>query len=234
MPLGLWLLTVTASALAAGGLTWHLNRALVREWHDVPLADPTSPPPQLHLLPVGLSFVSATTLLYWLRGPTPLLLQDSLLLITLIGIAWFDLKTLLIEMRLLLLGAALQVTWLVVFAPHLLPERLLALLLGAGGLYWVGVVYETLREREGLGSGDGAVLGLLGLWTGSLGLPLIIFLAALLGTVWGGFQWVRQGPEGLHQPFPFAPFLCLAGAVVYGTEQVYDSPLREILSQLPL
>lgn len=226
---GTWALATSVALLAAVMLTRHLNQTLAHELEEAPLPGSVPAPLPLSPLVLSLSFTSIAALLVWLRGPSPLLLQDGILLVTLTGLAWLDSKVLLIEMRLLLLGALLQVSWLIAFAPHLLPDRILALLVGAGGLYWVGVVYETLRGREGLGSGDGAVLGLLGLWSGSLGLPVILFLAALLGALWGGWQGLRTGQEALSRPFPFAPFLCLAGASVYLAEQACRCVLIEAL-----
>jgi len=100
-------------------------------------------------------------------------------------------------------------------------DSLAGLLIGAGLLYLIGFLYETFRHRQGLGEGDAAVLGLIGMWVGWQGLGTVLLIAALSGILIGGISLLRQKkanqniPDLLQTQIPFAPFLCLGGLIVY-------------------
>ena len=100
-------------------------------------------------------------------------------------------------------------------------NSLTGLLAGAGILYLIGFLYETFRHRQGLGEGDAAVLGLIGMWVGWQGLGSVLLISALSGILIGGISLLRQRqsnqniPELLQTQIPFAPFLCIGGLIVY-------------------
>jgi leader peptidase (prepilin peptidase)/N-methyltransferase len=60
--------------------------------------------------------------------------------------------------------------------------------LGAGSGYLVlmavGFFYRRLRGREGLGQGDAKLLAAAGAWTGWVGLPSVVLIAALAALAW--------------------------------------------------
>jgi leader peptidase (prepilin peptidase)/N-methyltransferase len=83
-----------------------------------------------------------------------------------------------------------RVTWLlallgIAFGAAGLPpypnDRLLGLVVGFAGLWLVGALYKTLRNREGLGGGDPKLLGAIGAWLGWMTLPYVLVLAGLVG-----------------------------------------------------
>jgi prepilin signal peptidase PulO-like enzyme (type II secretory pathway) len=164
--------------------------------------------------------ITAAALSEW-RQWSPELLNDLILITALVGIAWIDRKTLLIEGRLIALAMGLRLLWLSFFAPQEMLNSLTGLLIGAGILYFIGFLYETFRHRQGLGEGDAAVLGLIGLWVGWQGLGTVLLIAALSGIIIGGISLLRQRkvnqniPDLLQTQIPFAPFLCLGGLIVY-------------------
>jgi prepilin signal peptidase PulO-like enzyme (type II secretory pathway) len=164
--------------------------------------------------------ITAATLSEW-RQWSPELLNDLILITALVGIAWIDRKTLLIEGRMIALAMGLRLLWLSFFAPQEMLNSLTGLLIGAGILYFIGFLYETFRHRQGLGEGDAAVLGLIGLWVGWQGLGAVLLIAALGGIIIGGISLLRQRkinqniPDLLQTQIPFAPFLCLGGLIVY-------------------
>ena len=106
---------------------------------------------------IGMT-ITAATLSEW-RQWNPELLNDLILITALVGIAWIDRKTLLIEGRLIALAMGLRLLWLSFFAPQEMLNSLTGLLIGAGILYFIGFLYETFRHRQGLGEGDAALLG---------------------------------------------------------------------------
>ena len=164
--------------------------------------------------------IGVAVLSVW-REWRPEFLNDLILVSTLIGIAWIDRKTLLIEGRMVALALVLRLLWLSYFAPHQIFSSITGLLVGAGILYLIGFLYETFRHRQGLGEGDAAVLGLIGMWVGWQGLGIVMLIAALSGILIGGISLLRQRksnqniPELLQTQIPFAPFLCIGGLIVY-------------------
>ena len=122
--------------------------------------------------------ITAAALSEW-RQWSPKFLNDLILITALVGIAWIDRKTLLIEGRLIALAMGLRLLWLSFFTPQEILNSLTGLLIGAGILYFIGFFYETFLHRQGLGEGDAAVLGLIGLWVGWQGLGAVLLIAAL-------------------------------------------------------
>jgi prepilin signal peptidase PulO-like enzyme (type II secretory pathway) len=164
--------------------------------------------------------IGAAVLCVW-RQWSPDFLNDIILVSTLVGIAWIDRKTLLIEGRMIALALVLRLLWLSYFAPHQMFSSLTGLLMGAGILYLIGFLYETFRHRQGLGEGDAAVLGLIGMWVGWQGLGTVLLIATLSGILIGGISLLRRRQsnqnilELLQTEIPFAPFLCIGGLIVY-------------------
>ena len=163
----------------------------------------------------------ATALLCVWRQWTSELLNDLILVSALVGIAWIDIKSLLIEGRIVALALLLRLLWLSFFASDQIFDALAGLLIGAGILYLIGFLYQTIRHRQGLGEGHAAVLGLIGMWVGWRGLWSVLLIAAISGILIGGISLLRQKPlsqnftELLQTQIPFAPFLCVGGLIVY-------------------
>jgi leader peptidase (prepilin peptidase)/N-methyltransferase len=79
-------------------------------------------------------------------------------------------------------------------------------------LWLVYHAFKRLTGKEGMGYGDFKLLALLGAWLGWQALPACILIASLIGTVYG-VGVIVTGRRGREQPFPFGPFLALAGWV---------------------
>jgi leader peptidase (prepilin peptidase)/N-methyltransferase len=142
-------------------------------------------------------------------------------------IAAIDWHTMWIDYRIVTFTLALKFTILILNDIDSVRVAVFGALLGAGGLYLLGVLYEALRGREGLGDGDPAVIALIGAWTGPDGVIFVVFVAAISGTLFGGLWLLKNGQNWRETPMPFAPFLCLGGLVVHWT-------YPEILNQWPL
>jgi len=79
-------------------------------------------------------------------------------------------------------------------------------------IFWlIGVAYQRWRGREGLGLGDAKLLAAIGAWTGWMGLPMVIFVAALGTLAATGVLWLAGRKPTHDQPIPFGPGLCAAG-----------------------
>ena len=166
-----------------------------------------------------LTIVSGV-LAFW-RQWSPEFFSDIILVTALVGVALIDRKTMLIEGRLIALAITLRLCWLLYFAPQDILNSLSGLLIGAGLLFFVGFMYETFRQRQGLGEGDAAVLGLIGMWVGWQGLGAVLLIAAVTGIIIGGISLLKNREKNqeffalMQTQIPFAPYLCIAGLTVF-------------------
>lgn len=79
-------------------------------------------------------------------------------------------------------------------------------LLGGGLLFAVRVL-----SRGGIGGGDVKLAAALGLWTGHAGILPALFIAFLLGSLWGVVLLLRG--YGRRAKLPFGPCLAIGGVV---------------------
>ena len=77
-------------------------------------------------------------------------------------------------------------------------------------LWLVYHLFKWLTGKEGMGYGDFKLLALLGAWLGWQALPACILIASLVGTVYA-VGVILTGRGERQQPFPFGPFLAVAG-----------------------
>lgn len=92
-----------------------------------------------------------------------------------------------------------------------LQSSILGIIIGGGLFYLVGVLYQLVRKRVGLGFGDVKLLAAIGAMLGVEALtPTVLisclgaFVAIAVLAALGRFRW--------HKPIPYGPFLAL-GAV---------------------
>ena len=169
---------------------------------------------------IAVMTITAGVIALW-RQWNPEFFSDIILVTALAGVALIDRKTMLIEGRLIALAIILRLCWLLYFAPQDILNSFSGLLIGSGLLFFVGFMYETFRHRQGLGEGDAAVLGLIGMWVGWQGLGAVLLIAAVTGIIIGGISLLKNREENqefttlLQTQIPFAPYLCLAGLTVY-------------------
>ncbi len=222
--------TWSAQLLGQPGHTWaaglwrrsacpHCQQVL-RPWHLVPLlsyvglrgrcAHCAAPIPRRDLA-VEVLFALAWASMLWRWGWGWPALAWSLWLSVLLLMAWIDGETYWLP-DVLTLG--LMAVGLVAATGWGWPVPGLASWAGAAlgyGLLWVVAwSYRRWRGREGLGMGDAKLLGALGAWLGPWALPSLLWLAAVLGLVWG-LAWRWSGKSRADGAFPFGPALVLAG-----------------------
>ena len=87
-------------------------------------------------------------------------------------------------------------------------DSLIGMIIGGGLLYLIGVSYEWLRKKEGMGMGDVKLLAMIGAWMGYMALPYIILISSLTGIIIGGGSLLLTRRD-LGQRIPFGPFLVL-------------------------
>ena len=74
-------------------------------------------------------------------------------------------------------------------------------------IFWL---FRLTTGKEGMGYGDFKLLALLGAWLGWQALPIIIIMSSVVGALLGGLI-LFLSKQDKSQPFPFGPYLAMAG-----------------------
>ncbi len=85
----------------------------------------------------------------------------------------------------------------------------MGLLLGGGFFYAIAAGYYFLAKRAGMGGGDIKLLAMIGAFLGWQSLPFVVFCSALLGTIVGIGEMIKQ-KKGGKTVIPYGPFLAIA------------------------
>lgn len=86
-------------------------------------------------------------------------------------------------------------------------ESAFAALFCAGSLWLVGIIYEKIRHREGLGLGDVKMVAMIGAFLGLEGSLLALIVASLLGALIGLCYIWFTGKDASTYELPFGSFL---------------------------
>ncbi|NOT32633.1 MAG: prepilin peptidase [Candidatus Eisenbacteria bacterium] len=153
----------------------------------------------------------------------PLALWGSIL----IALTWIDLDFQLLPDVLTLPGTLIGVA-AALMIPNGARHAMWGMALGAGLLWLLGWLYWKFRKVEGMGGGDvklaamfGAVLG----WEMTL---VTLFLAALAGSLWGGWLILRRGGNG-QTALPFGTLLAPAAMIAFLWGDVWMNAYLRIL-----
>ncbi len=142
-------------------------------------------------------------------GPT--LWTGCALAWTLLALAWIDARTYTLPDALtlpLLLAGLAQTLWL---TPEFITDHALAAAFAYLSFRLLDLLYQRLRGRPGLGAGDAKLLAAGGAWLGTLALPRIVLIAALLGLTAAAVARLRGAELRRDWRLPFGP--CLAAAI---------------------
>lgn len=170
-------------------------------------------PIRLRYLLVELLTVILTCCVFWYFGYGILGVLTAIFTWTLICMFFIDLEHMMIpdQLTLGLMWMGLIVNSFSIFT---VPES--AVIGAVGGYLCLWLVmqgYRLLTKRQGMGHGDFKLLAAIGAWLGWELLPLVILIAAVLGTIVGIYLLCRKKHER-HQPIAFGPYLAIGGWVV--------------------
>ena len=98
--------------------------------------------------------------------------------------------------------------------PHGAQHAMLGLLVGSGLLALLAWGYFKLRKAEGMGGGDIKLAAMFGVVLGWKLTLLTLFLAALVGSLWGAVLMARRIGGG-QTALPFGTLLCPAAMLVF-------------------
>ena len=92
-------------------------------------------------------------------------------------------------------------------------DSIIGIIGGGGTLFLVGLIYEKLTGKQGMGGGDVKLLAMIGAWMGWRSLPFVLLVSSLTGAIIGSIFLLMAG-KGYRVRIPFGPFLSL-GALSY-------------------
>ena len=92
-------------------------------------------------------------------------------------------------------------------------EFILGAVFGYLMLWLIGKIFLLIRKTDGIGNGDFKLLAALGAWLGFTKLPLLLFFAALIGSILGIALLIGK-KLNYHQAIPFGPFLITIGWIL--------------------
>ncbi|WP_159883459.1 prepilin peptidase [Paenibacillus puerhi] len=159
---------------------------------------------------------AATGLLYalmiWAYGVSWEAAVGMLFVSILMAIVVTDLRAMLIPNRILLFGLAGALVLRLI--SHPLPWWHYAAGMIGGLLLIVGIALlgSLLLRKEAMGMGDAKLFALVGLVLGWKLTLLTLFVASLLGTIFGVF-WIMLKRTGREAYLPFGPFIALASVL---------------------
>lgn len=101
-----------------------------------------------------------------------------------------------------------------------LQSAVLGAVCGYMSLWLLCYGYKLLTGKVGMGGGDFKLLAALGAWLGASILPVLIFMAALIGLIGAVVARVSKG-----QPFAFGPSLAVAGWIIF----IANEPVHQLI-----
>ncbi len=93
---------------------------------------------------------------------------------------------------------------------------LAGVVVGGGVLYLLDKIALVFWKKPGMGFGDVKLLAMLGGFLGIIGVPVIIMISSLIGSVVGITMVIIQKKKGVESDghyLPFGPYLALAGLI---------------------
>ncbi|WP_239326072.1 prepilin peptidase [Snodgrassella gandavensis] len=154
----------------------------------------------------GLAFAAVV----WRYDVTPVAAGGLVLTAALIALTFIDADTQLLpdQITLPLLWFGLLFNWYCGFVP--LSAAVWGAALGYLSLWSLFWLFKLLTGKDGMGYGDFKLLAALGAWMGVAALPLIVFMAAIVGIIASLILKVARS-----QPMAFGPALAIAGWIVW-------------------
>jgi leader peptidase (prepilin peptidase)/N-methyltransferase len=132
----------------------------------------------------------------------------------LVVIVQTDMAAMMIPDRVLLVGIIVIGMLRIFIHPLALWNYTAAFFIGGGLLYAIALFSERVLGKEGMGGGDIKLFSLIGLMLGINLTLLTLFLASLIGTLFGGVQMLI-GVYRRDRAIPFGPFIAVGAYVSY-------------------
>lgn len=176
----------------------------------------------------GGGYVLLGLVLAWLyrEGDILVFLQVLVLVYALVLLSWMDLLSLEVDLWLIFGVLFLRLVSVAFLWPQMMFSAFAGALMSCGLLFLVSLVYEMFRGKPGFGSGDMALMAMIGSFVGWQGMLPTLGISALLGLILAPL-WFFRKKSPLATPLPYGPCLALAGLGVYLVQTLF--PLKSWL-----
>jgi leader peptidase (prepilin peptidase)/N-methyltransferase len=194
---------------------------LIPAWHNIPLLSYLilrgkcaycKQPISIRYFLIELLTMLLGIILTLYFGPSWQLLAGLIFTWFIITLTFIDLDQQILpdNLTLSLLWIGLFCNLFTVFVP--LSSAVIGAIAGYTSLWCFTYLYKLITGKMGMGHGDFKLFAAFGAWFGWQALPLIIVLAALLGSIIG-IIWLLINKKSRNTPIAFGPFLALSGSL---------------------
>ncbi|HEY0828861.1 MAG TPA: prepilin peptidase [Bacilli bacterium] len=153
-------------------------------------------------------------LLAWQLGPTTELIVALFFASILVVIVQTDFREMIIPDRVVYFAMAVGFLLRIIIHPLPLWNHLSAFLIGGGSLFLIAIVGSAIFKKDAMGGGDIKLLAFVGLILGIQLTLLTIFLASLIGTLYGLLLIVLRR-YNRNKYIPFGPFIAAGSLIAY-------------------
>jgi len=206
-------------------------KQIIPAWHNIPLISYCILRGRSHCCkqPISLRYplvealcLALSLFAAWHFGFTSTLVFALIFIWILIAIAFIDIQHQLIpdSLSISLLWIGLIANTQGLFVP--LSTAVISAIAGYLSLWLFIQLYYLITGKVGMGNGDFKLFAAFGAWFGWTQLPFILLTSSVLGAVIG-VLYLKLAKKSRDTPFPFGPYLCLAGLIslFYGKEILY-------------
>lgn len=175
----------------------------------------------------GLLFVGAT----YFDGISWLLLEHLIFIFSLVVCSFIDLEHMILPDEFTLSGIIIGLIGAWLNPQRQFLDAFFGVLMGGGFLWLMAYLYFVFTKKEGMGGGDIKLLAWIGAVLGWQSIPFVIFLSAVLGTIFGiSLYWKER--KGLKTVIPYGPYLALAAvAYIFGLQTLAQQYLAFFLPE---
>jgi leader peptidase (prepilin peptidase)/N-methyltransferase len=158
----------------------------------------------------GLLFV----LVFLVTGLQLELIAALFFVCILVIITQTDLQEMLIPNSVMITGIVGAILIRIWIHPYPIWDHAIAFFVGSGILLLLGWIWQKLLNREAMGGGDIKLYAFVGLLLGIQLTVLSLFLASVLGLLFGIYQIVRK-KQHAQASFAFGPFIAVGSLITY-------------------
>lgn len=146
----------------------------------------------------------------WQYGASSITIGACLFTAFVVAMTFIDADTQLLpdQLTLPLVWLGLLFNLITGFIP--LPQAVIGAVVGYMSLWSLYHIFKLLTGKEGMGYGDFKMLAAIGAWLGLSILPLVVFIAAIVGIIAALLKRISKG-----QPMAFGPCLAVAGWFIF-------------------
>ncbi len=153
-------------------------------------------------------------LMAWQLGPTTELIVALFFASILVVIVQTDFREMIIPDRVIYFAMAVGFLLRIIIHPLPLWNHFSAFIIGGGSLFLIAIIGSAILKKDAMGGGDIKLLAFVGLILGIQLTLLTLFLASLIGTLYG-LLLILLRRYNRNKYIPFGPFIAAGSLIAY-------------------